>query len=293
VYAVRLLDPHGLEERAMGVTAGARLSDTQQAFDGVAPGYDRSNRENLVLSLMRRRTLDVIQRYVPAGRHILDLGCGPGTDAETLGRAGFRVTAVDWSPRMVEEADHRVRRAGLDDRVEVRRLGIHQIDRLAPHVFDAACSNFGPLNCVPSLGEAARLIAGRLRPGGVFVASVIGRVCPWELALYTGRGDFARARVRFARSFVAVPLNGQTVWTRYYTPAEFMRPFVDAGFEPIDLRALGLLTPPPYMQAFAERHPDAVSRLARIEDLVCRWPVLRHWGDHFLVTLCRRPGTDV
>ncbi len=269
----------------MGVDVSARLADTRQAFDGVAGVYDRTNRENPILEAMRRRTVRALMQHVPAGGHILDLGCGPGTDAETLGRAGFRVTAIDWSPAMIEEASRRVHAAGLQRQVEVRRLGIHQLDRLLPSAYDAAYSNFGPLNCVPSLGEASRLIAGRLRPGGVLVASVIGRVCPWELVLYASRGNLARARVRFARGFVPVPLNGTVVWTRYYTPGEFVRPFADAGFDTIDLRALGLVVPPPYMQAFAERHAAWVARLARIDDRIGRWPVLRNWGDHFLIAL--------
>lgn len=269
----------------MGVTAGARLAATQQAFDGVARAYDQSNRENPVLSLMRARTLDTLTRHVSAGEHVLDLGCGPGTDAETLGRAGIRVTAVDWSPAMVGEASKRVRHAGLDHLVEVRRLGIHELHRLPSFAYDAACSNFGPLNCVPSLGEAARVLASRLSPGGTFVASVIGRICPWELALYTLRGDLGRARVRFARGFVPVPLHGRTVWTRYYSPAEFSRPFTDAGFRVVDLRALGLCVPPPYLQAFAERHPRLIRRLAQIDDHIGTWPIFRTWGDHFLITL--------
>ena len=46
--------------------------------------------------------------------------------------------------------------------------------------FDAAFSNFGPLNCVEDLPAVARQLHEVLRPGGVLVASVIGRVCPWE-----------------------------------------------------------------------------------------------------------------
>jgi SAM-dependent methyltransferase len=172
----------------------------------------------------------------------------------------------------------------------VRRLGIHQLDLLPAGAFDAAYSNFGPLNCVPSLGEAARLIARRLRAGGVLVASVIGRVCPWELALYLARGNVSRARVRFERTFVPVPLNGRIVWTRYYSPAEFLRTFADAGFERIDLRPLGLFVPPPYAQAFAERHPRLIAALMHLEDRFGRCPVLRGWGDHFLITL--RVGTS-
>jgi len=260
------------------------LLDTQHAFDGVAADYDRSNSENPRLCAMRERVLAEVTRRVPRGR-ILDLGRGPGADDEALAQEGYDVTAVDWSPAMVAQARGRIAAAGLADRVDVRHLGIHQLDELPVGGFDAACSNFGPLNCVPDLREAARLIADRLVPNGVLIASVIGRVCPWEIALYLARGQVDRARVRFSADAVPVPLNGRTVWTRYYSPAQFERAFRGAGFARVSLRALGLCAPPPYLTGFAERHRRLTGALLRLDDLVGRWPGLRMWGDHFLIVL--------
>ncbi len=263
------------------------LVQTQLAFDAVAATYDRANAENPILCAMRDRSRATFEQFVPSGSRVLDLGCGPGTDAVPLARRGDRVTAIDWSPAMVEEARRRVREVGLESNVRVEHLGIHQLDALAPDVFDAAYSNFGPLNCVPDLGVAATALAHRLRAGGMLVASVIGRICPWELALFTARADWSRALIRFQREAVAVPLEGRTVWTRYYTPRQFARVFEIAGFEVRSLRALGLVAPPPYMEAFAKRRPVLVERLQRLEDRVARWPVLRTWGDHFLIVLTR------
>ena len=261
------------------------LLDTRAAFDRVAAAYDRSNQDNPILRAMRRRAIDAVRRHVPAGAAILDLGCGPGTDEETLAALGFSVTAIDWSPAMVEETRARIRRAGLADRVAVQHLGIHEVEQLAPARFDAAFSNFGPLNCVPHLPHAARLVANRLRPGGLLVASVIGRTCPWEIALYATRRDWARLGVRFKRGFAAVPLDGHTVWTRYYSPAQFARAFREAGFKTISLRTLGLFAPPPYLEAFARRHPGLVSALQTADDVVGRLPGLRAMGDHFLIVM--------
>ena len=260
--------------------------DTQRAFDSVAAGYHRANEENPVLRAMRRQVIGVARRFVPAGSALLDLGCGPGTDLAELARSGYRVTAVDSSPRMVLEARGRADAEGLAG-VEVRHLGIEEIDRLAPRSWDAALSNFGPLNCVVDLPRAARRIGERLRPGGVLIASVIGRVCPWEIALYLSRRDWRRLRVRFARRAVPVPLNGGQVWTSYYTPGEFERPFVAAGFRREHLRALALFAPPPYLDAFAARHPRLVSRLQAADVRLGRFPGLRACGDHFLVVLRR------
>jgi SAM-dependent methyltransferase len=293
---VRLLAQRVLEARAVGVIASDPLAhasvrldqallETQSAFDGVAAGYDRSNSENATLCAMRQRARRALESAVAPGAHVLDLGCGPGTDDEPLASRGYRVTAIDWSRAMVDEARRRVASAGFEDRVEVLHLGIHQLDVLAPATFDAAYSNFGPLNCVPDLDEAARLIAARLRPGGVFIASVIGRVCPWEIALFGARGRWKRAAIRFAQEMVPVPLEGRTVWTRYYTPRAFERSFAAAGFDRVSLRALGLFVPPPYAHAFAGRHRTLVSGLQWIEDAAGAWPGVRAMGDHFLIVM--------
>ena len=264
------------------------LEETRHAFDGVASAYDRSNTGCRILCQMRARTMAAVTRHVPTSSNLLDLGCGPGADAEWMARRGHTVTAVDWSPAMVHQARLRVRRAGLRSRVDVRHVGIHELAAMSPATFDGAWSNFGPLNCVPSLPAAASLIAQRLRPGGVLVASVIGRVCPWEIVIHARRRDWTRVGARFSRDMVPVPLDGRTVWTRYYSPGAFARVFDAAGFTRIDLRALGLCVPPPYAQGFADRHPALVSGLQAVDDCIGGWPGFRGMGDHFLIVLRKR-----
>jgi SAM-dependent methyltransferase len=259
--------------------------ETRQAFDSVAADYHRSNLENLVLRGLRKRTIAAVLRHAPRPSHLLDLGCGPGTDAESLAALGYTITAVDASPRMVDEARRRIHESGLSDRVVVHRLGIDALDAIPPASADTAYSNFGPLNCVEDLNAAAGAIARRLRAGGILVASVIGRVCPWEIALYASRGDLSRLLVRFAHGCVPVPLNGHVVRMRYYTPRTFERSFARAGFNRVSLRALGLFAPPPYLQAFAERHRALLRGLERADDVVGGWPLLRSAGDHFLIVL--------
>lgn len=267
--------------------ADRALLDTQRAFDHVATTYDQANVENSILSAMRRRARATLECFTAPGARLLDLGCGPGTDEVPLAAHGYRVTAIDWSPAMVAEARRRVHDAGLADRVRIEHLGIHELDRLAPDLFDAAYSSFGPLNCVSDPEAAARGIAARLRPGGVLVASVIGRWCPWEIGVFAIRGAWRRATVRLSRRPVPVPLEGGTVWTQYYSPREFAAPFARAGFTTIYLRTLSLFAPPPYLDAFATRHPVLTARLRRLDDLVGAWRIARALGDHFVIVLQR------
>lgn len=269
------------------VTAEQALADTRLAFDNVASRYDHSNGHNPILRAMRSRARRALERSVLPGARILDLGSGPGTDVVPLAAVGYDVTGIDWSPAMVAEARRRIDEAGMASRARVENLGIHQLPDLAPALFDAAYSNFGALNCVADLPLAAQHLASRIRPRGVLVASVIGRVCPWEIGLYLSRARWSRATIRFSRHAVAVPLDGGTVWTRYYSPREFARVFAAAGFASVHVRTLGCAAPPPYLQAFAERHPHLVASLHRLDDLIGAWPGFRALGDHFLIVMRR------
>jgi 2-polyprenyl-3-methyl-5-hydroxy-6-metoxy-1,4-benzoquinol methylase len=85
-----------MEARAVDV-----LIDTRRAFDGVAPIYHQVNVENRLLAWMRAQLWRAVSRHVPPASHLLDLGCGPGTDEAHFAAQGYRVTAIDWSPAMV------------------------------------------------------------------------------------------------------------------------------------------------------------------------------------------------
>lgn len=264
-----------------------QLADTQRAFDEVAAGYDGPLGNNTLVQAVRARTVAAVTGSVAPGASLLDLGCGTGLDAVALGRKGYRVTAIDSSANMVRQTRERAGRTGNNGMVAVHQVGIHELERLPAGSFDGAYSNLGALNCVPDLGSAAASIAARLHPGGVLIASVIGRVCPWELAILSRKRQWRRAAARWSRVAVPVPLGGRTVWTRYYSPAEFRSTFVAAGFRLRSLRTLGLLVPPPYALAFADRHPHLVGRLQAMEDRIAGWPGVRGWGDHFLVVMER------
>lgn len=271
----------------MKATIADQLADTQEAFDAVAVDYDGPLGNNALVQAMRQRLLAAVLHSAPPDSGLLDLGCGTGLDAVWLAQRGFRVTAIDWSAAMVERTRQRTVDAGLDGAIAAHHLGVHELERLDEPPFDAAYSNLGVLNCLPDLSPNAGMIAQRLRRGGILVASVIGRVCPWEVAIAIKKGQRSRASARWAKGIVPVPLNGRTVWTRYYTPSEFTGIFERAGFRRRSLRTLGLLVPPPYMLAFAQRHPRAISALQTFEDRVAGWPGIRGWGDHFLIVMER------
>jgi SAM-dependent methyltransferase len=264
------------------------LSDTREAFDGVATDYDGPRGNNALIRDMRREMWHWFDARFAPRSHLLDLGCGTGLDAVRMARLGHRVTATDWSPQMVARTRTRAVRAGLARKVVALNIGSHELQRLDGAArFDGAYSNLGPLNCVPAQAEVARECARLLKPAGTLILSVIGRLCPWELAYYLGQRRWRRAMVRFARGAVPVNLNRRTIWTRYYTPREFYRAY-EADFRLVHYRGLCVFVPPPYLSAVRERHRGWYERLWRMDRRAAGWPLLRAMGDHFLIILQKR-----
>jgi cyclopropane fatty-acyl-phospholipid synthase-like methyltransferase len=102
----------------------------------------------------------------PPGR-ALDLGCGTGTNALTLARLGWQVTAVDFSWLAVRAARRKARLGGAS--IDVRRADVSRLDGIVGP-FDFALD----IGCFHSLAPAARASYARrlselLRPGAAFL----------------------------------------------------------------------------------------------------------------------------
>jgi SAM-dependent methyltransferase len=269
----------------MTVSAAARLGDTRRAFDSIAGRYDDGNP---LLRRMRESVWRVLEAELPPHGRLLDLGCGPGLDAVHLAERGHPVVATDWSPQMIDRARAHATEAGVSERVSVWNVGMHQVEDLPAGPFDGIYSNFGALNCVPSLEPVARACAERLRPGGKLVVCVMGRNVPWERVHNRLRGDGKRWEERQTAGAVPVRLKDHTVWTAYYTPRELFEIFAP-HFSLGRYRGVGLFLPPPYLAASASRWPTLTRTLAALDDRLAGLPGLREAGDHFLMTMVRRP----
>lgn len=266
----------------------SRLNETREAFDSVAADYDGERGNNGAIRDMRAEMWRWFDAVFPPASRLLDLGCGTGLDAVRMAQSGHHVTALDWSAEMIRRSADRARREQVTQAVLALNIGAHELERVPETgAYDGAYSNLGPLNCVPDLAEVSRQCARLLKPGGSLVFSVIGRVCPWEMAHYLLRGRWSRVKVRYARGQAPVRLNQRTVWTRYYTPREFYRPFKDL-FSLTHYRGLCVLVPPPYLIGIREKHPQWYRRLWGIDRHVAGWPLLRGIGDHFLIVMRRR-----
>jgi SAM-dependent methyltransferase len=107
-----------------------------------------------------------LQRRLPAGAEVLDLGCGCGVPvARALVRAGFAVTGVDLSDVQIDRA------RGLVPEATFLRADASEVS-FRPDSFDAVVSLYMlihlPLAEQPPL---IRRIRQWLRPGGILLAT--------------------------------------------------------------------------------------------------------------------------
>ncbi len=104
-----------------------------------------------------------------AAPKVLEIGCGTGNLTRALAERGARVTAIDWSPDMLEQARRKL--AGVAPPVEIKEMAAVEIaDRFPAGSFDAVASTLtfsemGPEEQRYVLDKAATV----LREGGRLV----------------------------------------------------------------------------------------------------------------------------
>jgi len=103
-----------------------------------------------------------------AGADVLEIGCGTGAVTQRLVERGARVTALDQSPEMLEQARIRL---GSAEVTWLERTA-SEVDALPAHAFDAVVLSL----CLSEMsGDGRRFVLRqareRLRPGGCVVAA--------------------------------------------------------------------------------------------------------------------------
>ena len=139
---------------------------------------------------------------LPGGGSVLDLGCGPGTWARHMVKAGFKVDAVDASAGMVEKAS-------AIEGLNVWQASFDEIEAVAR--YDGIWANFSLLHAprTEMSGHLARLKTA-LRPGGLL-----------HLGLKQGTGEGRDTLGRFYT---------------YYTVDEIVALLAKSGMSASDLR---------------------------------------------------------
>ena len=258
------------------------------AFDNAALSYDTEFTNQRLGRWLRERVWTVMEDLFDAESRVLELGCGTGEDARWLGQRGATVVALDASRSMIQIARAKALAHQVADRVSFLHVDLNRLhpETFEPASFDGALSNFGALNCVRDHQALAASLGAWLRPGAVFVAVVMGPVCPWETATHLVRGQWGPLVRRWRQGSTATVRGGTTqVW---YPRGSVVRSNFGPWFEVIHRTGLGVLVPPTPLAHWVERWPRPFELAARLEQRLASKPGVRALGDHTLWVMRRR-----
>jgi ubiquinone/menaquinone biosynthesis C-methylase UbiE len=255
------------------------------AFERLAPTYDALVSGD-AFQHQRAQTHAAFQRWIKPGMRILEIGCGTGLDTLFLAGLGARIIACDPSEAMLSRTKRRLATAGVGDRAGILLCGVQELPRFLDALdhgegFDAIVSNFGALNCAPSLEPLGVVGCRHLRPGGAVILGLIGRTCLWETAYFMARGERAKAARRRLPT-VAVPVAGVDVPTFYHRRSE-VHAVLGEAFTLDTAIGIGVAVPPPFLESRWQQVPALIRRAAAgIDRMAAAWPLLNQLGDHTL-----------
>jgi 2-polyprenyl-6-hydroxyphenyl methylase / 3-demethylubiquinone-9 3-methyltransferase len=165
----------------------------------------------------------VAERCSLAGASVLDVGCGGGLLAESLARAGAKVTAIDLAPSMVETARLHALDSGLS--IDYRVEAAEQLLKSSTRFDVVTCMEM--LEHVPEPGATLEVLGKLVRPGGHVFISTINR----------NFRSFALAIVGAEYVANLVP-RGTHEYERLLKPSEVARFARAAGLDVLDIAGL-------------------------------------------------------
>ncbi|MCB0770594.1 MAG: methyltransferase domain-containing protein [Flavobacteriales bacterium] len=261
-----------------------REQNAVDAFSKQAAAFDGIDAANPLIAWVRGRVRNIALSHMQAGDTLLELNAGTGIDSYHFASRGIRVLATDAAEGMVT-----MMQAKKDGRpgppVEVMRCSFTELKRLGDRRFQHVFSNFGGLNCTDRLDLVLHGIDRVLLPGGTCTLVVMPPFSPWE-ALSLLKGNLRLATRRWSGNGTTALVEGLPFSCYYYTPG-FIKRHLGKGYVVIAQRALSALVPPPYSLGFTEKWPRTFRTLSWLEDKLAHLPLVRNWGDHFVISLRR------
>lgn len=143
----------------------SKRAEVEEMFDSIAPRYDLLNRlMSLGIDIQwRKKAIRMLKQYQP--RVVVDIATGTGDFAiAALKLEPTEVIGIDISKEMLRVGREKIKKQGLDQRIEMR-LGDSEALELADESVDAVTVGFGVRNFENlrlGLGEILRV----LRPSG-------------------------------------------------------------------------------------------------------------------------------
>ncbi len=194
-----------------------------EAWDAIAAGYDRYVTPGEAELATKALKLAGLER----GHHFLDVAAGTGGLSIPAARMGARVVATDWSPKMIERFEARVRELAIPDATG-RVMDCHELD-FADDAFDVTGSQFGVM-LVANQAGALREMVRVTKPGGRVLVIAYGSPCGFEALQW-----FASALEEANPDFPGLAAGPEPLEFQVADPAVLEARLVDAGLGSVEV----------------------------------------------------------
>ena len=191
------------------------------------------------------RDLPAVLARHGGGTRALDFGCGTGRSSRFLKERGYRVTGVDISPQMIEQAQ------ALDPTGDYRLVRDAAYEELGAGTFDVVLAAF-TFDNIPGVGRRTSILGGLrdlLAPAGVIVLlDSTPEIYLHEWASFS-TAEFAHNRTAGSGDVVSTRMtdvpDARPVNDVLWHHEDYLALFAAAGLRPVEvLHPLGLDTEP-------------------------------------------------
>lgn len=259
-----------------------QLAEVNKAFTRQSSNYDEYDKDNPVITWMRKQVREHALSFLKPGDKILELNSGTGLDAVFFAEKGFDVHCTDLSDGMIEQTKKKVEQIKLPGKITFQQCSYTELDKIKDKKFDFVFSNFGGLNCIPDLREVTKFFPSLLNNNGKIFFVVLPPVCPWEI-IQMLRGKFSFAFRRFGRNGTVANVEGVKFRTYYFSSRDVEKALGE-NFKIISKRGLGIFTPSPQMEKIPKKFPLLTKIFNKIDELISGIFPFNRIGDHIIVT---------
>lgn len=213
----------------------------------------------------------------------LEIGCGPGFDAEWLaGKYSERsVVASDVSKQMCDLSEKRLRPFS---NAKVMQVSDADLGTFEPSSFGLVYVFFGALNTVDNLQSSANKIYDVLEPGGHAVLTFVNKWYLREMVVQLLKLRFRSAMARIRKIWGGYSTS-RFLPSTCYSPSDVRAAF--SKFEEKDHQGYSILFPAWYNYGKFAANPEKAERLWELDERINRTPFWK-FGEYTLFVL-RKP----
>lgn len=255
------------------------MYSVEDYYDNQYDEWGRLERHKLEYEITKKVLID----YIGDNSEVLDVGGGPGRYSIFLAQKGHKVTLVDLSEKLVEQAQENAAKAGVVIQKFIKGNVLDLIKILPGKYYDAILC-MGPMYHLLEefeRKEAIKQCVSLLKPGGVLIVSFISAYAPIVDCLKAYPHEIKELKNRFLQYLSDGRHKNEFGFTDayFFNPESIETVFSEFSLKTIRIMAaegLGAMCENSLMQLSEEDFQEWVDLLYKISDRKVIWGSCEH-----------------